>query len=88
MEIGVREATIYLAAFAVFFACPLLNEYMHRKWKTRVLGLELAALILPAIAGVGFYEGSRETGLFGLFATAGMWLGIWMAWRSEAQRST
>ncbi len=81
MDFSLRHAILFPLIFFGFFATPMMVEYMVRKYKVRLVGVELVALMAPVLAFVGFYKGDWETGIFGMCAWAGLWLGFWYVWR-------
>ena len=90
MNISLRDVIAYTLVFAAFFATPVMQEYMVKKYRVRLLGPELAVLVLPIISFFGFYRGDWDMGFFALFAFAGLFLGFCYVWSRDRrnQRGT
>ena len=77
LNFGLREVIVSVIVFAMFFSTPTLSKHLRRKHKIKILGEELVPIILPLIAGVGFYQQDWSMSIFGLIASAGYFFGLW-----------
>ena len=77
MNIGLWDVLGVIGGLGAFFLVPIGTEIMKKRYRIRVLGQELAGLVLPIIASVGFYKRDWEMGMFGLIASVGLFLGFW-----------
>lgn len=75
MDVG--DVIVAVIVFGMFFWTPSMSQYLLRKHKVKVLGEELVPIVMPIIAGIGFYKQEWEMGMFGLMASAGYLLGLW-----------
>lgn len=74
---SVRDAIVVIIVFGMFFWTPSMSDHLLRKHKVKILGEVLVPIVMPIIAGVGFYKQDWEMGVFGLTALAGYLLGLW-----------
>ena len=85
MNFGLRDVIVSVIVFGMFFWTPTLSNLLLKKHNMKILGEELVPIILPIIAGVGFYQRDWSTGMFGLIASAGYFLGLWYARKKKAK---
>lgn len=74
---SIRDIIAGFIVFAGFFWTPTMSAYLLRKQNVKILGEELAPIVLPIITAVGVYEHDWPMATFGIIASAGYFLGLW-----------
>lgn len=85
MSLGIRDVIASVIVFGMFFWTPAMSNHLLHKYKMKILGEGIAPIVLPIIAGVGFYQRDWSMGMFGLIASVGYFLGLWHVRNKKAK---